>query len=250
MYPKQLLFDIAHCPIVNLVFNSHSSHPCERIIESQNASSLPEFQLPELWSGQIESAPILFLSSNPSIDPSEDYPTWFSSDELVEDFSSNRFAGKHKEWVKNGKHFLKKNGSYSQAVSFWSAVRKRSEELFQREVIPGVDYALSEIVHCKSRQEIGVSDAMRFCSERYLKRILMVSGAIVVVILGDKAKVMFKEVFNISDNEINKSISVNVGNKERYICSLPHPNARKKRTFDAVLSPDVLLQLRVGIQSI
>ena len=86
MDSKQLLFDIAQCPIVKLVLNSPSNHPCKRIIESQNASLLSEFQLPEPWNGQIETAPILFLSSNPSIDPNEDYPTWSSSDDLVEDF--------------------------------------------------------------------------------------------------------------------------------------------------------------------
>lgn len=195
MDSKQLLIEITHCPIVKLAFTSNSEHPCRKIIRSQSAASLSEFQLSESWNGQIESAPILFLSSNPSIDAVEDYPTWATTDDLVEDFFPNRFAGKHKIWVKDGKSFLKKDGSYSKAVNFWSAVRKRSEELFQRDVVPGADYVLSEIVHCKSRQEIGVSDAMDFCSKRYLKEILTVSGAVIVVILGDKAKAMFQNLF-------------------------------------------------------
>jgi hypothetical protein len=248
MIPSELLFQIAHCPIVQAVSYSQSDHPCRKIIESQNAASLSNFQLSEPWNGQIETAPILFLSSNPSIDPAEIYPTWSSSDDEVKDFFSNRFAGEQKEWVRDGKHFLKKDGSYSKAVNFWSAVRKRAEELFQRDVVPGVDYALSEVVHCKSRQEIGVVDAMNFCSRRYLKEILSVSGAIVIVILGDKSKTMVKEVLNISENEINSSTPVYVGGRKRYLCFLPHPNARKKRTFEAVFTPNILSQLRLAVQ--
>lgn len=244
----QLLFEIAHCPIVKLVLNSLSDHPCRKIIQVQGVVGLSDFQLSEPWNGRIETAPILFLSSNPSIDSTEDYPTWSTPDDGIEDFFSNRFAGKQKEWVKDGKYFLKTDGSYSGAVKFWSAVRKRAEELFQREVVPGVDYALSEIVHCKSKQEIGVAEAMNFCSRRYLREILSFSGAIVIVILGDKSKTMVKEVLDISENEINSSAPVNVGGKDRYVCFLPHPNARKKRTFEAVLSPEILSQLRLVVQ--
>lgn len=248
MASRELLFQIARCPIVHAAFHSQSGHPCRKIIESQNAGSLSDFQLSEPWNGQIETAPVLFLSSNPSIDPIEHYPTWSSADDVVEDFFSNRFAGKQKEWVRDGKHFLKKDGSYSQAVKFWSAVRNRAEELFQRDVIPGVDYALSEIVHCKSRQEIGVVDAMDFCSRRYLKEILSISGAVIIVILGDKAKMKFKEALDISEDDINSLTLIHVGGRERHACFLPHPNAWKKKTFETVLSSDVLLQLRSAVQ--
>ncbi|MBL8089373.1 MAG: hypothetical protein JNJ43_03545 [Anaerolineales bacterium] len=250
MESKKVFFEVVHCPIVKLVFESRSNHPCRKIIESQNISSLSEFQLPEPWNGQIESAPVLFLSSNPSIDFTEDYPTWSSSDPIIEDFFYNRFGGRYKEWVKDGKRSLKKDGSYSKAIKFWAEIQKRSEELFQREVIPGVDHVLSEIVHCKSRDEIGVDDAMDFCSTRYLKEILSISKSIVVVLLGDKANMVFKKTFNISDRDINSSNLVNVMNKERYVCFLPHPNARKKRKFESILSTEVLSSLRLVIQGL
>jgi hypothetical protein len=248
MTSRELLFQITRCPIVNVAFHSQTTHPCRKIIESQNAASLSTFQLSEPWNGLLETAPILFLSSNPSIDSTEEYPTWSTPDDVVEDFFSNRFAGKQKEWVKDGNHFLKTDGFYSDAVKFWSAVRKRAEELFQRNVIPGIDYALSEVVHCKSRQEIGVVDAMDFCSKRYLKEILSISGAVVIVILGDKAKMALKNALNISESEINGSTLVQIGGRERYVCFLPHPNAWKKKTFESVLSPDVLMLLRLTVQ--
>ncbi|WP_196524075.1 hypothetical protein [Nostoc commune] len=35
-------------------------------------------------------------------------------------------------------------------------VRQRAIELLERDVIPGIDYAITEIVHCKSENEIGL----------------------------------------------------------------------------------------------
>jgi hypothetical protein len=40
-------------------------------------------------------------------------------------------------------------------------VRQRAIELLQRDVRPGVDYALTEIVHCKSKSENGVAEAKK-----------------------------------------------------------------------------------------
>jgi hypothetical protein len=248
MKSNQLLLEIARCPIVEAHFESQQNHPCREIVESQLVKSLSGFQLPEPWNGQIELAPILFLSSNPSIDPKENYPVWQTSDDIVEDFFSNRFNGLLDRWIRNGKYVLRTDGSYSKAVNFLSAVRKRAEELLQRDVIPGVDYALSEIVHCKSRQEIGVQSAMKFCSERYLKRIMSISGSIIIVILGDKAKEIFQEIFTFPESSFNNAVGINIMGKERYICFLPHPNARKKRTFKAIVSTDILSQLRGYLQ--
>ena len=41
----------------------------------------------------------------------------------------------------------------------------------------GLDYALTEVVRCKSRQERGVPEALGTCSSRYLARTLELSAA-------------------------------------------------------------------------
>jgi hypothetical protein len=47
----------------------NSAHPCREIVQYQlsltGARSYDEFHLPEPWCGQIDRAPILFVSSNP-----------------------------------------------------------------------------------------------------------------------------------------------------------------------------------------
>lgn len=47
---------------------------------------------------------------------------------------------------------------------------------------------MSEIVHCKSHDEIGVGPAVSECSERYLRRLLDASAALVVVVVGRHAR--------------------------------------------------------------
>jgi hypothetical protein len=72
-----LLREITRCPHIQSCYtSSQSNHPCQKIISSQkeHAQSLDTFQVPETWSGNIEQAPILFLSSNPSIDENEEIP--------------------------------------------------------------------------------------------------------------------------------------------------------------------------------
>ena len=52
---------------------------------------------------------------------------------------------------------------------------------------PGEDFALSEVVHCKSKKEEGVASALSTCSGRYLNELLSCSGALVIVLVGKKA---------------------------------------------------------------
>ena len=51
----------------------------------------------------------------------------------------------------------------------------------------GRDYALTEIVHCKSKNEIGVTAVMAQCPQRFLLPILGCSAAKLVVAVGKKA---------------------------------------------------------------
>lgn len=45
-------------------------------------------------------------------------------------------------------------------VRFWAAVRKQAFRLLGHLAVPGVDYAMTEVVHCKSAGERGVADAL------------------------------------------------------------------------------------------
>ena len=61
------------------------------------------------------------------------------------------------------------NGDYSKSVPFWREVRGRAAELYQRKnAKPGLDYALTEVLHCKSRNNEGVASAVDECAKSLL----------------------------------------------------------------------------------
>jgi hypothetical protein len=231
MPERTLLSEIVHCPHARECREDLAAeNPCRKIVDYQSSLGLGKFQVPEPWSGQIEQAPILFLSSNPSIGSDEDYPTWDWSYNEVHDYFNYRFGGGRKQWILDGTKSLLIDGTYSRSTRFWAAVRQRAIELLQRNVSPGIDYALTEIVHCKSRAEIGVEESQEQC-----------------VVLGARARQVIQSQFNISiENSISDSIEI--GNRERFFAFLPHPNARSHRSFAKCLQGDELEKLRAFLR--
>ncbi|MDZ8083369.1 MAG: uracil-DNA glycosylase family protein [Nostoc sp. DcaGUA01] len=176
----------------------------------------------------------------------EDYPDWSWSEDAINDFFSNRFGGGCKQWSINGTKTLLKNGSYS-GVRFWMAVRQRAIELLERNVEPGIDYAITEIVHCKSTDEIGVTAAQKQCVQTYLREVLEIASARVVVVLGKKAKQAIKDEFSISQNGFLVE-SITIGDKKRLITFLPHPAAWQPSSFIKNLKTNELERLRAFLR--
>jgi len=236
----QLLLEIARCPhVVSCITQPKHTHPCSEIVSSQAAQSLATHQLPEPWSGDLVHAPILFVSSNPSISEVEEYPHWDWSDDAIIDYFTRRFEGGRKQWIKDGTKTLQRDGTYARATAFWAAVRQRAAELLQRDPRPGFDYALTEVVHCKSLSERGIRKAQTYCVPHFLQRVLEASEARIIVILGAHARMAVQNIFNIPDT-VTLYGPTNVFCHERYVLSLPHPNAHSPRKCTACLTDDEL----------
>jgi hypothetical protein len=223
---SDLLLTIARCENIAAARCS-ASHPCHRIVTSQ-LSAVERFQMPEPWNGVLASAPLLFLSSNPSIGEEAEYPMGSWPDDEVEDYFANRFGGGRKTWVVRGTRPLLLDGTHAKANAFWSGIRQRAMEVFGREVVPGLDYALTEVVRCKSRQEYGVPEAEKECTSRYLLPTLEAAGAVVIVTLGKIAEAYVRRLARF---EGSLSIPTVIAGRERVIAVLPHPNAHMKRSF-------------------
>jgi len=76
-------------------------------------------------------------------------------------------------------------------VPYWIAIRARAAELLEKQtsqVVAGTDYALTEVVRCKSQGEEGVAEARATCVREYLEPTLAASAASVIVVLGAQAK--------------------------------------------------------------
>lgn len=173
------------------------------------------------------------MSSNPAIGEDEDYPTSGWTDDHVHDYFTNRFGGGIKEWTRNANRGRRLDGTYGRSTPFWSAVRARARELYGREATPGRDFAITEVVHCKSLKEIGVRAAENECAGRYLLPVLTAAGATVIVGLGAVAAHHLRTLAPFAGN---LSAPVVVAGRERLIAILPHPH----RTFAKCMKSDSL----------
>lgn len=234
---EKLLIEIARCEH----FTNCAGTNCEKIVNLQKDYNEDEKQLPEPWNGDIENSKILFISSNPSINLKEIYPTKNWSDEKIIDFFRHRFSDK-KEYVKNYRYPKLKDGYAKGWVRYWSFIRNMAKILLDNpNAIPGEDYAIMEIVRCKSKAEEGVSEAKDVCASKYLNKTLHLSKAIVIVAVGDKARDILSTELGI-EFTLESYCEKKINGIDRMIFATPHSNARKKRKL-----PDILEEKSIKI---
>lgn len=217
----RLLVQIARCPNAPTA-QADASHPCHRVVGVQTERSPDERHVPEPWNGSITSAPLLFISSNPSIDPHEVFPAPPWSDADISEFFDERFS----KFIKDGVVPLRKEGTGPKGqVRYLVQVRAMARDIFGRAVVPGSDYALTEVVHCKSEKNIGVAKARPVCTAKWLSQILDVSGASVVVVLGKDAASAVRGLLGITES------SAHTVHGRRHYLFLGAPGSNQPRKF-------------------
>jgi len=187
--------------------------------------------VPEPWAGHLGSAPILFVSSNPSaggqrepFDPNRQWGSDRSDEEL---FMGAEGAFDPGPWpgITDGIYNRDQTGRpVGDRVKFWAWTRRIAGELLEREPVPGWDYALTEVVHCGSRQEHGVSAAVQACASRYLRRVLHASAASVIVLTGKTALGAFQAEMGVHLNDRLWGPG-DLAGMTRCVIRLPHPGA-------------------------
>lgn len=245
-----LALEIARCPEIAAARDA-AAHPCSAIVRLQvDPRSEPEsYQVPEAWAGNLASARVVFLSSNPSISEDgtdhgagspERYPRANWSDSDVIDFMTRRFDPDTPYTV--GDRFVCQDGTYAPgAVRFWTAIRQRATELLGYPADPASDYVMTEVVHCKSKRERGVAKAANHCGGRYLERIMSLSAAPVVVVVGAKARDRLRSALDVhprfgsrtaAGEERANVVLRQIGGRSRVLCYLPHPTGMEKAPRD------------------
>src|SRR5206468_396523 len=131
--------------------------------------------------------------------------------------------------------FLCQDGSFSsQPVRFWSLIRRRATELLGFAADPARDYVMTEVVHCKSKNEMGVHRATAHCAQRHLDRVLAASDSNVVVVVGAKACDRARGLLDLPSafgtkgavgDEAANLATRDIGGRERVICYLSHPTS-------------------------
>lgn len=274
---RELLLEIASCPIVkSCLLERESVHRCAEIvryqwaevsIEERLAFWEREHQVPEPWVGHLEQAPILFLSSNPSLSGRrrpgeraraprrleqlglhrvEEHPSlgrafeavkWEWDDDQIDDCFSAAFDVFMTE---DGTAEIRSDETAAAAVPYWQSAKALADLLLGRSARPGHDYALSEVVHCKSPNEIGVGDAAHECVPRYLRRTLALSPARVLVVVGRHARQAIRREYHYP-NAPQVSEPIEIEGRERRVVFVAGPAARRAKYPKTVTEQDALI---------
>jgi len=259
-----------------------AKHPCHKVVNEQTKLIDVEIkrQRPEPWMGAIANADLLFVSSNPSIneDPyplGEVFPTYEWRESDAADFFVNRLDQESEKvkvtfGSKDEPNFLTlcHDGQYRSGVSnskrpqpTWKNTHDRAVELLGPTAHPDMNYAITEIVHCKSKDAKGVKEASSFCIEKWMEEIFRISPAKVVVLLGSKVRDfyalpiletnkdlgLFKDYSRLSQQERAKRdiFVAKVGGQKRLFVFNWHPTARTcLRILEKVYGEEVLSWLQ------
>lgn len=271
------LIEIARCPFMAACLDGDAKHACAKVVLKQwegiaeterKAHWQRVHQLPEPWEGHLDQARILFVSSNPSLsghirlpprqlerDPNPvvdghsatDHPSisraegpkWdWGPDELVD-----RYQSAFDVYIERG---IRARGA-GRSTRYWIWARARARELMpDRSVQPGIDYALTEVVRCKTKNEVGVREARETCAQRYLERTLRCARADVLIVAGTHARVAVNHVFGLSAAE--RSVhELTTGDRPRLAAFVRHPAGRGPKMLARQLEQADLERLRHAV---
>lgn len=261
---KNLAIEIARCSAVRDAF-ANVNHPCNRVVLTQKDDGFR--QLPEPWYGNITNCKVLFISSNPSIDESdrdiaEVFPTESWEDSQIGSWVMNRVMDGSAEsgvtfnldgyqnflWKCVDGRFRGQGKNQENSQTTWNGIHKRATELLGIEANPSKNYALTEVVHCKSKMAEGVKESAKHCSDKWMDRIIDLSDALnVVVLVGSHvrdqyAREKFKLEREFGENNSEKSFLEtiksnsfisNVFGKPLLFVFIAHPTSMTKKTFQS-----------------
>ncbi|NOJ61010.1 hypothetical protein [Arthrobacter sp. 260] len=265
---EELALSIARCPEVPLAA-ADPTHPCHKVVHSQDQYEGP-FQVPEAWAGKLETAKVVFLSSNPAISAgmagkhlAEKYPNAEWEDPDIADFMLNRFDSEH-DWVNQELRHLKVDGfSRGRPEGYWKWVRAQTEALVGTDLPWYENVAMTEIVHCKSGSEDGVKEAADRCSSMHMDRVLSATPANLIIVVGRQARDRllraYPEVANRyprfgrddkTTGRVDPAQSIfemNLGGRMRTVCYLWHNSAHHPKVRGlAAMYPEHFLRLQAA----
>jgi hypothetical protein len=213
MKSLELAKSICACTEVGLALKD-KNHPCHKVVMTQQEMIQGDEsvrQRPEPWIGNLEKSKVLFISSNPSIsdDPDisirEDFPTYGTPEDDSAEFFVNRFNRKagaphatfnyegHANFLyrSNDGKYRGKGNSFDKPIETWQGVYERAKEILGESCDPTENYALTEVVKCKSKAEVGVKKASSNCIDQWMHKVMQISPANLVVVIGAPARDIF-----------------------------------------------------------
>lgn len=174
----------------------------------------------------------------------------WTDDELVRCFD-DAFEPWQKPGIQDGTRIIGAHGQpLTGWIPYWGWANGRTAELLGRDPIARQDYALTEVVHCGTRHEIGTGEAVGTCSSRYLNRKRQASRSRVVICVGSHAKEAFRvclgiDLAELERREVHLWGPGELRGSDRYVVSVPHPGAfGHPKALEPSIGLKVLAQLR------
>jgi hypothetical protein len=250
---RALLIRVARCPLIRVALGD-SGHPCREVVTVQGVAE-DDRQVPEAWAGNLRQSRVVFISSNPSISmagqgqpPStaEAYPVAAWSDDKIVEFLGRRFdqSVRPRPLVRNFRH-LQRDGHYAhKPTRFWLSIQRRAEELLGDSADPSRNYAMTEVVHCKSKGETGVAAAAQTCARRYLDTILALTTAPIVAVVGKQAhRRLHERLPHLPEPPYIRTAEL--GGRPRELVFIWHPAAfQGPKTIAGLHGPESVARLR------
>ena len=301
--------------VSQLLSTPNAAHSYDGVVQFQvdecedNGTSIAKegFQIGEPFDGDIENAPILFLSSNPAFNFDEVSPRYFpdsgkifmpahvdlsiqdrvnipAGNYLFEEVKS-KFAVPQKEMSFDEiKEFLKTRIQTSPArnkrdttlciplkdggtvgVPYWTCVRNNTELLLpvslknqwtnltpSQRVREIMKYAVCmEIVPFKSSGESGVENAKDTCWNNFTTHLLELSGASVIVLVGNKVLDSFTSHMAAGAKailEVKNIYACRIGKKDRQIVKVDFAQGKMRR-FATFFDSTVISQLQSAVKN-
>lgn len=189
---RRLFWDIINCPWTKC------QNECKTIKSFQEGYK--SFQVPEPWSGDIEGATFLVIGSNPAFDGTEIFPSktcngeaWAAksrcgkiwTDGEVERFFEGRMGQSVCACERYKRPYVAISNDAQDILhmttcacdykrsqnNYWGIYRRYCSVIAGQYGIDDTGIAITDLVHCKSAKEIGVSESAKHCSG-YLDRII------------------------------------------------------------------------------
>ena len=142
---------------------------------------------------------------------------------------------------------LEPDGKHNtRAVKYWTSAIKWTAGLLGRtNVSPGTHFAITELVHCKSREAEGFKDAKCQCITRYLDDVLTYSGAKIIICPGKKVEEVIRLKYGIC---IGKMQAIELFGNKVYFLFPPRAVGHIGR-YDNFLTKEELGELRDHLNS-
>jgi hypothetical protein len=169
----------------------------------------------------------------------EPYPVAADGEDYIAGYLGRRFdpSVSPGPYVKDSRSLLQ-NGEYGAPTRFWAEIKRRAEELID-DADPARNYAMTEVVHCKSTRNIGARAASRTCAGLYLHDVFALTAAPIVVVMGQVARRVITGMIPGLPAPPDTRPLADLGGRRRIFLFTGQPGSNEPRIIARLYAPEI-----------